>query len=236
MCRLRKLRTLGISNSELKDEDLTLIAHLTNLESLCIADDTEVTDRGLTFLRPLVKLEALILDEDSVTDQGIEQLRFLPKLRTLSVCWTSKYGRTGIHGCTLSNLAGLQVLCIEGANLTTKGFEQLSMIQGLRELSTDAPVNDERARFLAKLTKLKLLDIGETSDSAIARLKPLHKLVSLYASGTGITDKGLLFLTTMPSLQHAILSSTSVTSQGVAKARQLAARDWQIVPARPGSN
>jgi uncharacterized membrane protein len=79
---------LNLGGTSVTDEDLGSIARLENLRVLYL-NDTDITDRGISYLKPSKKLIYLNLVDTRVTDLALEQLKEFDKLKKLFVFDTS---------------------------------------------------------------------------------------------------------------------------------------------------
>jgi hypothetical protein len=81
------LRELSVYIDNLGDDAASVIAELTALESLALYGDDDgpgrLDDHALSAIADLPALESLSLLDGSYTEQGLQQLRRLPKLRHL---------------------------------------------------------------------------------------------------------------------------------------------------------
>jgi Ran GTPase-activating protein (RanGAP) involved in mRNA processing and transport len=84
MSRLKKLRALRLSDSQVTDAGLAHLRGLTNLEVLHLSD-THVSDAGLVHLSGLVKLAVLDLSKTHVSNAGLIHLSKMTLLHTLHV-------------------------------------------------------------------------------------------------------------------------------------------------------
>jgi internalin A len=78
------LRSLGLSDCPIGDQDLDAVLRFRELERLCLAG-TEITDAGIKRLSALAKLEHLDLAGTQVGDDAIEHLTALRRLKTIDV-------------------------------------------------------------------------------------------------------------------------------------------------------
>ena len=92
-------------------------------------------------------------------------------------------------------LAGMEVLRLNGAQVTDAGLVHLKGLTGLKELS---------------------LSGTEVTDAGLADLKGLTSLQGLWLQGTRVSDGGLKILKGLTSLQGLGLRGTQVTDAAVA--------------------
>jgi Leucine-rich repeat (LRR) protein len=81
------LRSLGLIDCPIRDQDLDAVLRFGELEWLCLAG-TKITDVGVKRLSALTKLEHLDLAGTQVGDAAIEHLTALRRLKTIDVCRT----------------------------------------------------------------------------------------------------------------------------------------------------
>lgn len=92
---LKNLETLYLVGTDLDDDGLTRVRHLTSIKTLNL-DGTRITDAGMPALDNLVNLQTLVLGDTAITDQGLVQLRDLKKLSTI-VLRDTKTTRRGVQ-------------------------------------------------------------------------------------------------------------------------------------------
>lgn len=81
----KELRYLSLLNCGVSDAELANLKALTLLEHLTLADNPQVTDKGLATVKGFERLRSLNLNKTSISDKGLAELRGLDGLRTLSV-------------------------------------------------------------------------------------------------------------------------------------------------------
>lgn len=84
----KELRHLSLLNCGLTDAELAGLKSLALLEHLTLADNPQVTDKGLATVKGFERLRFLNLNKTAVSDKGLAELRGLDGLRTLSVRMT----------------------------------------------------------------------------------------------------------------------------------------------------
>ncbi len=150
--------------------------------------------RGGSWLGKLLGDESLFLHPHFVklrSREGMEQLKWLPQLKMLS-------------------LDGTQVADAE-----------LEYVQGLRQLTDlsleNTQITDNGLKYVEGLTQLKTLSIKGTTvtDAALTYLQELTQLEALSLEGTHVTDLGLEHLTGLTQLEDLFLADTQVSDRGV---------------------
>jgi hypothetical protein len=81
----KELRHLALTNCGVSDTDLAALKQLALLEYLALADNPQITDKGMATVRGFDRLRTLYLSKTSITDKGLAELKPLDALRTLSV-------------------------------------------------------------------------------------------------------------------------------------------------------
>jgi hypothetical protein len=178
------------------ESDVEAIALLSQLESIGIECDCEtgITDKGIQALKKLVRLESISIRVDSgITDSGMAALRHLGHIRQLKLA-----GIPGVTRNTLNVILGLRTLHVLELNLYGNVFDvsASSKLQGvgrLRELEDlaliGASLSDDDLAHLAVLRKLKRLDLtGSHGFSASALASLLRMLPELREVITSCTD------------------------------------------------
>jgi Leucine rich repeat len=125
--KLKQLRTLRLSKTQITDDGLEHLVELKQLITLFL-DETNITDTGLKNLKGLKQLRYLYLNGTQVTDNGLEQLKGLNRLHNLEL------GNTKITDAGMVRLKGLtqlRILWLDNNQITGAGFKHL---EGLRQL------------------------------------------------------------------------------------------------------
>lgn len=173
---------------------------------------------------PLDKKVRLILD--SWTWQNPQALSALERLKpddiyslTLSPKWSSGGINPG-DKCMpyVAHLTGLKNLNLDGANITTKGLEYLTLIKSLERLKSPASLNDSGMIPVGKLKSLKVLYISEdnlVTNTGLKHLSNLKSLELLVLNSVRMTDKGLAALSDIPLLRHLILRGNFANDVGL---------------------
>ena len=178
---------------QVSNEDLARLAGLSELQSLHIYHNEQISDEGFRHVSRLASLCELDANLDAITDAGVDHLLALQNLRILKI---------GSRQVTDAGVAKL------------KGFPKLREVMLLSSQITDAGVE-----HLKGLEDLELATLDDTSvgDKGIAALADLPKLRFVGLRNTRVTDRGLENLQRTTSLQELWLTGTQVTAPGVAK-------------------
>src|SRR5262249_42586881 len=92
VAQCKELRRLYLAGSGLTDAELASLKPLTSLVWLDISDNPQITDKGMTTLKSLERLQALYLGKTGITDKGLMELKSLDGLRSLNVVSTKVTG------------------------------------------------------------------------------------------------------------------------------------------------
>jgi RNA polymerase sigma factor (sigma-70 family) len=187
------------------DEELGYFQGLRALRTLGLRG--RITDIGLDKLRDLPNLRTLSLTECSqITDKGLVALEHLPNVETLKVFWTPVTDECLKHVASLQHLRDLK---LANTKVTGEGFRYLGGIHELSSLDlsdSPAPLSLKEIKHLKNLKELNLAHrLGITNES-LKDLKQLKNLTKLDLSFTGVTDAGLAELQDLKSLRRLTLS------------------------------
>ena len=185
------------------------LGHLTSLESLNIIA-TKLNDDGIAPLGKLTNLKTLkFTNNGKLTDAGLEQLAGLRQLEYFNFVGTGMQGhafakfegwtkltRSSFRGSSLDD-DGLRLLCERFPN-----YESLSLAH--------AKMTDAGAVHLAKLTKLKGLEIGSRNATPQC-LQHLTKLPLEYLQlGDGLdAPAGIALIKDIPTLRRLTLTNAA---------------------------
>ena len=148
---LTTLESLNIISTKFNDEWMAPIGKLTNLKVLRFTNNGKITDAGMVQLAGLKNLETLSIVGTHITGKAYAQFEGFTKVTRVS------------HRGSSIDDEGLRQLCDHLPNL-----ESLSLAHAKF-------VTDAGATHLAKLTKLKSLELGTTKATPQA-LKAIAKL------------------------------------------------------------
>ena len=155
------------------------------------ADQTLVNDDSLKVISLFPTLEKLNLGNARISDQGLMHLKTLVNLKELNL------DRTGI---------------------TDRGLLALAPIQSLNRVSlVDVPIGDEGLRALVESNaNLEYLNLAGTkvSDTGLAILTELKNLKTVTLPNDS-SDKGLLEIAKITSLESVAASGKRLTAEGI---------------------
>ena len=130
-----------------------------------------------------------------------------------------------VKGPGLKHLEGmrrLETLELDGQNYSASQIENIAGLTWLIELNlhgsplTNSPLTSAGLEHLAKMTRLKKLDLSSTEVDSLEALKGMHDLQELNLSGSAIGDDSLAALADLKKLKTLNLADTSVGDWGIA--------------------
>ena len=183
------------------------LGHIQTLESLNIIA-TKLSDEWIAPLGKLTNLKSLrFTNNGKLTDTGLEHLAGLKNLETFS------FVGTGMQGHAYAKFEGwtrLVKVSHRGSSIDDEGLRQLcEHLPNLESISlAHAKFTDAGAVHLAKLTKLKRLEIG-TRNATPSCLQHIAKLPLEYLQlGDGLdTPEGIVLVKDMPTLRSLTLTN-----------------------------
>jgi len=199
----RNLRGLYLCNTNVDSRGMTFVGRCRNLEFLDISC-THVDDEGMAPLSSLTELRCLYLPA-AVTSKGLGNLAPLRKLEYLAVV-SSQFdddgfeepGTSGIDDdgmLIVGSFIFLRELDLAESHVTDGGVRHLSKLKQLEEIDLHLlpGVTAESFRILAKLPKLRRVDVSDTSvdDSVLPWLAQMVDLERLGLSGSRVTSEGI---------------------------------------------
>lgn len=200
------------------DADLAPLRSLSNVRAIAI-DGTQVTAAGLENLRGLTRLESLSLAAP-LGDEGLAALGGLTNLQDLRLYGPDVTEEGLAH---LRNLTRLKRLFVSHTSLTSVGLKQIAGLTTLVELQLrDADLRGADLTPLRGLMRLRRLCLRSGIDDAdLAHIGTLSGLESLDLSGNRVSDAGLVHLRGLKNLGMLILTDTYVTESGIDGLQQL---------------
>ena len=231
---LSTLESLNIISTKFNDDWMSPLAKLTNLKVLRFTNNGKLTDAGMAHLAGLTKLENFSFVGTQMTGKSYARFDGFTKLTRVS------------HRGSLIDDEGLRQLCDHLPNL-----ESLSLAH--------AKFTDVGAPHLAKLTKLKGLEVGASkatpqalthiaklpleylqlgegfeSGAAIAFIKDLATLRRLtLTNAQGITDTDLQGLAGLTQLTHLEIGKMPLPDERIPALKPFAfLKSMRLVPAK----
>jgi hypothetical protein len=231
---LNTLESLNIISTKFNDEWMPPLSRLTNLKLLRFTNNGKLTDAGMAQLAGLTKLESFSFVGTQMTGKAYARFDGSTKLTRVS------------HRGSLIDDEGLRQLCDHLPNL-----ESLSLAH--------AKFTDAGAPHLAKLTKLKGLELG-TSKATPRALKAIAKLPLEYlqlgegfdssacfplikdivtlrrltlTNAQALTDADLQALAGLTQLTHLEIGKMALPDEHVATLKPFAfLKSMRLVPAK----
>ena len=231
---LSTLESLNIISTKFNDDWMPPLAKLTNLKVLRFTNNGKLTDAGMAHLAGLTKLENFSFVGTQMTGKSYARFEGFTKLTRVS------------HRGSLIDDEGLRQLCDHLPNL-----ESLSLAH--------AKFTDVGAPHLAKLTKLKGLEVGASkatpqalthiaklpleylqlgegfeSGTCVAHLKGLAPLRRLtLTNAQGITDTDLQGLAGLTQLTHLEIGKMPLPDERIPALKPFAfLKSIRLVPAK----
>jgi hypothetical protein len=172
LSKFHKLREVQMPFGSGTDEKLRALTELKlpSLECVVVIDSPGVTDHGVASLGKVKSLTAVGLRGTSMTDAGIETLRSLPKLKSVSLDGSINISIQGL--LSLAKLETLEELSFPAGNI--QQAELLELIRAtprVKHLQISEP-NEERLdlpalRNAAKAKGMTLLKVHDNSASGL---------------------------------------------------------------------
>ena len=211
------LHQVTLQGTEVRDDDLKHLAHLTGLRGLDLSN-TPITDEGLKHLDALASLEDLVLTYTQITDAGVAQIANFRSLRGISLYGT---GVTDDGLAPLKDLTSLKWLVVGRTNIGDRGLAHLSGLTAMERLSLQSTkITGAGLVHFKRMRSLKFLDVHNTrvGNAGLAHLKGLPALETLQLpQHTAISDAGLAHLADAPQLKSLFLvSHGKLTDAGLA--------------------
>lgn len=220
------LGTVHAIRGFITDEELSLLADVP-MTGLVI---DSVTDRGIKSLENHPTLESLILQlllsrSSSITDSALESVARIPRLTRLRI-ENAPITDEGVNRL-IARLAERGKIkwfdLFKCPKVTDDGLAQIGRLTSLETLllNNNDSLTSGILKQIAQLTNLNRLDLNGISldDSDLIHLKSLTKLETLALSNDKsnpqLTDKGLAYISQVPSLRSLTIQDAKITDGGV---------------------
>jgi hypothetical protein len=239
--RLKERDAAGIDAAgQMTDAMIRDVSRIEHITALKLGGSRSVTDAGVCHLSRLSRLRHLDLSGTSITDRGLEVLRALPQLETVSLAWTK------VTDAGVANLSGCERLSNVDLQGTPSGDGALRALAGkarLCQLRTGNAVTDAGLALLHEMPifkswhggepKMGLLSYdagpnylslrGPFTDRGMTQLEGLCGLfaLNLDASELGITAAGLSPLVGLPNLGWLAFDATDDAMPYIARMPRL---------------
>ncbi len=188
-------------NCSVTDADLTYLSELTALSQFEV-HDSRITDAGVASLKGMTGMKSLTLSGTQVSGAGLSNLGSMNELKFLDLSGTAVddlapirhlNGLTNLHLsrtplddrglASVVGLVGLDVLKLDGINITGASYSHLKHLSKLIDLSLrQTRVGDQGSAALAELGALVRLELDETQRGEAATINIQDWLLSV-ASG-----------------------------------------------------
>ena len=252
-----KLRDIKLADTDISDDDLTLLGRLQSLESIDLRGcpisgtglrglnrlghlkvlrlsgkngKTQVVDEDLRQIAQHTNLRALLIDFVSVGDVGVAHLKDHRAIRELGLAGTRISDESLVLLAALPNLKTLRVANTE---INGEGLKRFSENKKLRsfDVSGCRQLSDSAMQSLSAASQLVKLNLYDTpiSDVGVRNLQKLKKLQWLNLDKTQISDASLEVIAGFSELEFLHLGSTSISDAGLAQLGNLKNLDTLIV-------
>lgn len=188
----RQLKNVALISVPVSDQDLAHLANATSLEFLTIFDfptKTPITDEGLAHLSALTRMNRLMLGETIVTSKGLTLLRDMANLKALMVTSPCIDDLTPI-----SHFAGLKILDASRFNIGDNDLAPIVDMTGLTVLAlNNTRVTDDGLGSLRGLVNLERISVAHTAitDAGVKHLVTFSRLKYLTITDSKITTAGI---------------------------------------------
>ena len=225
------IETLDLVGTLIEPPQLERLSGLTRLRNLYLAgpmwnrnaDDGKDHSPDLRGIAGITSIERItfsyhFLDRTRFQDGGLAAIQPLARLRELSV------RQANVRGHSLGPFHRLQVLDVTLAPVDDEGFRNVAGMPDLERLwAGDTLVTDSGLAALSRLQKLVDLDLHGTqvSDLGLSQIAGLKQLRKINLMGTRVTDDGLEVLRGFPQLEYLNLYRTRVTNAGLDRLKPL---------------
>jgi Leucine-rich repeat (LRR) protein len=216
LSRMTALKELNLGGVLLSNHKMSLLASLSNLESLRLGNTGALGDRGLLALRALTKLKVLSVPDYAGSDDGLDVLHALTNLEAFSLYGPAVTDRGIAH---LSGCDQLNSLALDRLRISDSGLAVLKDMDKLSALSlAETPITDRGLSTLGGIRHLEVLDLSFTkvSDAGLKNLNTLEELRTLILNGTAVTGAGCKALGELPELHRLALNDSPVDDAGMA--------------------
>lgn len=157
------VRSVSIVNfddgSDPSDDELTVVANLTGLKQLTLANRKRITDSGLRHLTRLSEMEVLALNGTNVSGEGLQHILNMQKLKGITF---DNSPLTDDAMQYIGRLEKLEWLFLNNTKITDDGLRHVTTLRSLENLQLrGTSITDEAIKYLSSLTSLKRVMLGE---------------------------------------------------------------------------
>ena len=231
---LSTLESLNIISTKFNDDWMPPLAKLTNLKVLRFTNNGKLTDAGMAHLAGLTKLENFSFVGTQMTGKAYARFDGFTKLTRVSHRGSSIDDEGLRQLC--DHLPNLESLSLAHAKFTDVGAPHLAKLTKLKGLEVGASKATPQAlTHIAKLP-LEYLQLGEgfESGAAIAFIKDLATLRRLtLTNAQGITDTDLQGLAGLTQLIHLEIGKMPLPDERIPALKPFAfLKSIRLVPAK----
>ena len=231
---LSTLESLNIISTKFNDDWMPPLAKLTNLKVLRFTNNGKLTDAGMAHLAGLTKLENFSFVGTQMTGKSYARFDGFTKLTRVSHRGSS-IDNEGLRQLC-DHLPNLESLSLAHAKFTDAGAPHLAKLTKLKGLEVGAAKATPQAlKHIAKLP-LEYLQLGEgfESGAAIAFIKDIATLRRLtLTNAQGITDTDLQGLAGLTQLIHLEIGKMPLPDERIPALKPFAfLKSIRLVPAK----
>ena len=213
--KLINLKELNLSNTDLGDREMVVVARLPKLQILAL-QQVAISDSGVQQLSRLTQLKSLDLSGSLVTGTGFRSLGFANSLASLNIGVTRVSDQTIQYVKQFPNLVSLDLS--SNTRLTDSSLDQIKALTKLKQLMLRRTAVSSMG--LSKLGGLDLtaVDLASTKigDSAATQLAAWKNMQVMLLADTQITDAAMGKFKGLQALTKLDVSRTSVSTGAVA--------------------
>jgi beta-lactamase regulating signal transducer with metallopeptidase domain len=206
--------------NDITDQGIYYVSQMPSLKMLDVGS-ANLTNQALEYLSQNKTIEWLDLPSvryvqnnqppvDAFSDEGIAHLSKMKNLKYLHVSASSNSPLTDLSLASISQITGLERLCIGGMGFTDAGMKELSKLKNLKEITfgSTSEVTDNGLAFLAAIQDLESFSWMGNSKLTFAGINHLHGLKKLKRLDCREIQRGTetLNLSGMDSLESLHLS------------------------------
>ena len=118
---------LDCANIKIPADLLKHLGQFKHLKNLNLSA-TDITDKGLVYVKSLTKLNSLNLSRNPIQGTGLNNLSEMTALGTLNLSSTSLNDQSVRHLENINHLKKIRVLNLENTSLTTKDYERVGRL------------------------------------------------------------------------------------------------------------
>ena len=231
---LSTLESLNIISTKFNDDWVAPIGKLTNLKVLRFTNNGKLTDAGMAQLAGLKNLETFSFVGTQMTGKAYAQFEGFTKVTRVSHRGSSIDDEGLRQLC--DHLPNLESLSLAHAKFTDAGAPHLAKLTKLKglELGT-SKATPQALTHIAKLP-LEYLQLGEgfESGAAIAFIKDIATLRRLtLTNAQGITDTDLQGLAGLTQLTHLVIGKMPLPDERIPALKPFAfLKSMRLVPAK----